>query len=149
MAIANASAASVPGRTDCHSSAFSPVRSIRGADIHELGDVAIGEAVRLGEAPLILHGARPALQKVGAEGEDVFGLGEIVTRQLIEAEHLAVGGPERLGVKRLISHQPPAKSSDPVGEQIGEGAPTRSGDHRHPVAGGPSFEQAARWRRPR
>ena len=121
-AIASASAASEPGLIGSHSSALRPVRSRRGRGVDELGDIAVREAVRLGEPALVLDRRAPALQEVGAEGDDVLRLAEVVRRDLVEAEDLAVGGAHRLVIEALVAHQPAAERRRPLGQQIGEGA---------------------------
>src|SRR6185503_10959485 len=87
-------------------------------------------------AALVLDGAGPGLQEVGAEGNNVFGLGEIIRRELVLAEHLAIGGSHCLGGKWLIANHPAAQGADPLAEKIGEGPPSRSGD-RNDLSAGP------------
>ena len=105
-----------------------------GRGVDELGHLAALEPVRPGEAALVFERAAPALQEVGPERDDVAGLGEVVRGDLVQSEHLAVSGPERLVVEGLVPDQLAVQGAGPVGQEVGEAAPPRRGEHRHPVA---------------
>ncbi len=98
----------------------------------------------LGKPALVLDGAGPRLQEVGAEGNDVLGLGEVIRGELVQSEDLAIGRPHCLGGERLVANHPPPQGPDPVAEKIGEGPPPRARDGNDlPTAGGQLAGKAA------
>jgi hypothetical protein len=85
----------------------------------------------------------PGFQKIGAERDDVPGAGEVVGGELVDPEDLTVGRTHRLGAERLIADHPAPERSRPVGQQIGEGAPTRAGNRGYSIARGSHFRGEA------
>src|SRR5688572_28479327 len=76
----------------------------------------------------------PGLQKIRPERDDVPGAAEVVCRELIEAEDLAVCGPKRLEAERLVAGDSSTQCTDPLGQQIRERPSSGTGDRRDPVA---------------
>ena len=87
------------------------------------------EAVRRGEAPLVFHRTEPPVEEVGAEGDDVARIREVVRRHFVDAEHGAARRPDRLVPDRLPSHHGAAGGTRPVGEEVGERAGPGPGQH--------------------
>ena len=78
-------------------------------DVDRLRHLAVLEPVALGVAGLVLDRREPGLQEVGPERDDVAGPGEIMRRELVQAEYAGVGEPHRVVIERLPPGDPPAQ----------------------------------------